>query len=94
MAFITLDRNKLKDNYNYLENLFQEQGIEWAIVTKMLCGNKAFLKEVHNLGIGQMCDSRVSNLKAIKSIDPSIETIYIKPPPKRSIPSIVRYANN
>ncbi|MGM0376408.1 MAG: alanine racemase [Bacteroidota bacterium] len=93
MAFITLDRKKLKDNYNYLENLFHEHGIDWAIVTKMLCGNKAYLREVHNLGIGQMCDSRVSNLKAIKSIDPSIETIYIKPPPKRSIPSIVRYAD-
>ena len=93
MAFITLDRKKLKDNFNYLENLFQEHNIDWAIVTKMLCGNKAYLREVHNLGIGQMCDSRVSNLKAIKSIDQSIETLYIKPPPKRSIPSIVRYAD-
>jgi predicted amino acid racemase len=59
----------------------------------MLCGNKAYLKEVFDLGINQVCDSRVSNLKAIKSVNHNIETIYIKPPPKRSIPSIVRYAD-
>ncbi|PWD98179.1 alanine racemase [Marinilabilia rubra] len=93
MAFITLDRKKLKDNYNYLNNLFNDHEIEWSIVTKMLCGNKAYLKEIFDLGIKQVCDSRVSNLKAIKSVNPDIETIYIKPPPKRSIPSIVRYAD-
>jgi predicted amino acid racemase len=93
MAFITLDRKKLKDNYNYLDNLFKKNNIEWSIVTKMLCGNKAYLKEVFDLGINQVCDSRVSNLKAIKSVNHNIETIYIKPPPKRSIPSIVRYAD-
>ncbi len=93
MAFLTLDRKKLKDNYNYLEDLFSKHNIEWAIVTKMLCGNKAYLKEVFDLGIKQVCDSRVSNIKAIKSLNQNIETIYIKPPPKRSIPSIVRYAD-
>ena len=93
MAFITLDRKKLKENYNYLNNLFGENNIDWAIVTKMLCGNKAYLKEVFDLGIKQVCDSRVSNLKAIKAVNPEMETIYIKPPPKRSIPSIVRYAD-
>ncbi len=59
----------------------------------MLCGNKTYLKEVMDLGISQVCDSRVANLKAIKSINPNIEAIYIKPPPRRSIPSIVKYAD-
>ncbi len=45
------------------------------------------------LDIEQVCDSRVTNLKIIKSIKPSVETIYIKPPAKRSIPNIVRYAD-
>lgn len=93
MAFITLDRYKLKDNFDYLDNLFNENNIDWAIVTKMLCGNKTYLKEVLDLGIRQVCDSRVSNLKAIKSLNPKVETIYIKPPPKRSIKSIVKYAD-
>lgn len=93
MAFITLNRKKLKENYTYLDKLFKKHKINWAIVSKMLCGNKTYLKEVLDLGIQQICDSRVSNLRAIKSLNPDIETIYIKPPPKRSIPGIVRYSD-
>ncbi|HYX06060.1 MAG TPA: hypothetical protein VE912_04935, partial [Bacteroidales bacterium] len=93
MAYIELHREKLKHNFNFLDKLFKDNGIRWGIVSKLLCGNKEYLKEVIDLGIGQMLDSRVSNLKAIKSIDPNVETIYIKPPAKRSIPGIVKYAD-
>ncbi|MCT4640338.1 MAG: alanine racemase [Bacteroidales bacterium] len=93
MAFITLNPDKLKDNYNYLSNLFKEKNISWAVVTKLLCGNKVFLEELIKLGVKQVCDSRVLNLKTIKSLDSSIETIYIKPPPKRSIKQIIKYAD-
>ncbi|EAY24782.1 conserved hypothetical protein [Microscilla marina ATCC 23134] len=40
-----------------------------------------------------MCDSRISNLKLIKKINKDITTVYIKPPAKRSIKSIVTYAD-
>lgn len=93
MAFITLDATKLKQNYLFLEKLFKKHNIYWSVVTKMLCGNKDFLKEVLDLGIQQVCDSRVTNLKVVKSINPKVETIYIKPPAKRSIPSVVKYAD-
>ncbi len=93
MAYITLNRKKLSENFNYLTDLFNSQGIQWAIVTKVLCGNMTFLEEVVKLGVSQLCDSRITNLKAIKKIAPSIETIYIKPPPSRSIPELVKYAD-
>ena len=93
MAFITLDRKKLKKNYTYLDRLFKKNNIQWSVVTKMLCGNKLFLQEVLSLGIKQVSDSRTSNLKAVKAIDPTVETIYIKPPAKRSISSVVKYAD-
>ncbi len=93
MAFVTLDIKKLKSNFEYLNVLFKKNGIEWAIVSKMLSGNKTFLTELLKFDISQICDSRVSNLKEIKSINPKIETIYIKPPAKRSISSIVKYAD-
>ncbi len=93
MAIVTLDAKKLKSNFVFLQNLFSKHQIQWSIVTKMLCGNKEYLSEVLQLGIKQVCDSRVSNLKAIKAIDPTIETIYIKPPAKRSVSSIVKYAD-
>ncbi len=93
MAFITLDLKKLKSNFDYLNTLFKKNSIEWSIVSKMLSGNKKYLTELLKFDINQICDSRVSNLKVIKSINPKIKTIYIKPPAKRSISSIVKYAD-
>jgi len=90
---MTLDSRKLKSNYEYLDRLFKMNGIQWTVVTKMLCGNRLYLNEVLKLGVTQASDSRVSNLKAIKAINPAIETIYIKPPAKRAIPSVVKYAD-
>ena len=93
MAFVTLDIKKLKSNFDYLNTLFKKNGIEWSVVSKLLSGNKIFLTELLKFDIKQVCDSRISNLKEIKSINPKIETIYIKPPAKRSISSVVKYAD-
>lgn len=93
MAYLTLDRKKLRTNYNYLNKLFRENGIEWAIVTKMLCGHRDYLQEVINLGIEEICDARISNLKTVKELNPDVQTVYIKPPAKRALPDIVRYAD-
>lgn len=93
MAYITLDTNKLKRNFEFLNNLFTEQQIQWSVVTKILCGNRDYLTELLSFPIRQVCDSRVSNLKMIKEIKPEVETIYIKPPAKRSIKGIVKYAD-
>lgn len=93
MAYIKLYRDKLRENYNFLDNLFKENGIKWGITTKLLCGHTDFLNEVANLGIGEMHDSRISNLKKIKEIDPEVLTIYIKPPPRDIVPSVVKYAD-
>ncbi|MBN1650740.1 MAG: alanine/ornithine racemase family PLP-dependent enzyme [Bacteroidales bacterium] len=93
MAFVTLDIKKLKSNFDYLNTLFKKNHIEWSVVSKILSGNKVYLQELLKFDIDQICDSRVSNLKTIKSINPKIETIYIKPPAKRSIPSVVKYAD-
>jgi predicted amino acid racemase len=88
-----LNRSKLKHNYEFLTDFFQRHNKEWGIVTKMLCGHREFLKVVLDLGIKQVHDSRISNLKTIKKINPFVETVYIKPPAKKSIRSIVQYAD-
>lgn len=93
MALLKLYRDKLRHNYTFLDALFRQHGIEWGIVTKLLCGHKEFIKEVIELGIRQIHDSRVSNLKVVKQLQPDIQTVYVKPPPKRSIASIVQYAD-
>jgi len=93
MAYITLNKKSLANNYSFLQSLFKSRHKEWAPVLKMLCGNKTFLEYVLSLGDEQVCDARLSNLKTIKSINPKKETIYIKPPAKRSISRIVKYAD-
>jgi predicted amino acid racemase len=93
MAYLTLNKKNLEKNYLYLKNTFLKHTIEWAIVSKLLCGNKKYLSVISDLGIQEICDSRVSNLKLIKEINPEIQTVYIKPPAKRSIPQIVKYAD-
>lgn len=93
MAFIKLDRKKLKHNYTFLQNIFQSRNIEWGVVSKLLCGNQLYLKELINLGAKEIHDSRISNLKIVKEIAPEIQTVYIKPPAKRSITKIVKFAD-
>ena len=93
MAYLTMNKDRLKHNYEFLNTLFSKHEKDWAVVTKLLCGNEMLLEEVLKLGIKEVCDSRLSNLKTIKEIDPSIQTVYIKPPPKRSIKNVVKYAD-
>ncbi len=93
MAVLKLYRDKLKHNYEHLNNAFLAHGIDWGIVTKLLCGNELLLKEVLDLGVKEIHDSRVTNLKAIKKVAPDVQTVYIKPSPKKSIPEIVTYAD-
>lgn len=93
MAYIELYKNKLKHNFEFLRKLVTDQNKEMAVVSKMLCGNKLYIKELINLGAKEICDSRISNLKVVKEINPKVETVYIKPPAKKSIKSIVKYAD-
>jgi ornithine racemase len=93
MAFIELNRAKLEHNFNFLNELFEKNHIRWGIVSKILCGNKPFIRVLLELGVKEIHDSRISNLKAIKSLDPDVQTVYIKPPPRRSIRNLLKYAD-
>jgi len=93
MAYVKLYRSELRHNFEYLDSLFKENGIKWGITTKLLCGNKEFINEVINLGVGEVHDSRISNLRVVKKVDPDTVTIYIKPPPKDTIPDLIKYAD-
>lgn len=93
MSYITLNTDKLVHNYNFLNNLFKEHHIEWAVVAKLLCGNEKFLKCLLEISNKEVCDSRLTNLRHIKKISPLTNTVYIKPPAKRLVKSIVTYAD-
>lgn len=93
MAYLKLYRSELRHNFSYLDSLFKKNGIKWGITTKLLCGTRSYLEEVIGLGVGEVHDSRISNLRVVKEIDPDTLTIYIKPPPKDTIPDLVKYAD-
>lgn len=93
MAYLTLYKEKLAHNFQYLKNLFQENNMHWGVVSKLLCGNETYLKLLIDLGIKEIHDSRISNLKKIKEINPQVQTAYIKPPAKRSISDVISYAD-
>jgi predicted amino acid racemase len=93
MAVLKLYREKLAHNFNYLNALFLGNEIEWGVVTKLLCGTKLYLQELVRLGVREMHDTRISNLKMIKSIAPDVQTVYIKPPARRSITNVINYAD-
>ncbi len=93
MAYLKLYRDELRHNFNFLDKLFKQNGIKWGITTKLFCGNRDYLNEVINLEIGEVHDSRISNLRVIKEINPDTITIYIKPPPKDIVKDVVKYAD-
>ncbi|MER2999462.1 alanine racemase [Pontibacter populi] len=93
MAVLKLYRDRLQHNYRHIDKVFKEHNIDWGIVTKLLCGEEKFLKEVLALGVKEIHDSRVTNLKAIKKVAPDVQTVYIKPAPKKSIPEIIEFAD-
>ena len=93
MAQLLLNKSALRHNYNFLKQLFQPHNIQFAVVSKLLCGTKSFLQELISLDIEEVADSRISNLAKIKKISPSIRTIYIKPPAKKSIRKVIQFAD-
>ncbi|RED96225.1 alanine racemase [Marinoscillum furvescens] len=93
MAYLKLKKKSLQHNYQFIAKHLDKEGIEWGVVSKLLCGNKTYLQELINLGVKEIHDSRISNLKTVKKMDPSLQTVYIKPPAKKAIKNVVAYAD-
>lgn len=93
MAYLNLNRDALARNYATLQAMFAERGIHWGVTTKLLCGNPLYLAEVLRLGAGELLDSRLHNLRVIKSLAPGVQTVYIKPPARDNIPEVVAHAD-
>ncbi|WP_162342035.1 alanine racemase [Cyclobacterium salsum] len=93
MAFLNLYRNKLKENFDFLKKEFDTNEVSWGVVSKVLCGNRKYIKELIDMGADEIHDSRISNLAKVKEINPEVQTVYIKPPSKRNLADMVKYAD-
>lgn len=93
MAYLNLYKENLNHNFRFLQNLFNEHELSWGVVSKLLCGNKKYLKLLIELGFREIHDSRITNLRRIKELDPEVQTVYIKPPARGSISKIISCAD-
>ncbi|MGO1401363.1 MAG: alanine racemase [Flaviflexus sp.] len=93
MARVTLSRSKLRTNYKNLEDLLERKDVSWGAVSKLFCGDMSFIGEVLDLGIAEVHDSRIANLRAIKEQHPEVRTVYIKPAAHSAISDVVAWAD-
>jgi ornithine racemase len=93
MAVLTLHADRLHHNFRVLNDLFTRADASWSIVTKLLCGHEEFTREVLSTGIASVCDSRLTNIRAVARIAPELERCYIKPPPKLAVKGVAEYCD-
>lgn len=97
MARLTIHLDKIVANIERIDALMSEHGKTWSLVVKVLGSNSQALsallahpvvRQTHSLAVSQW---RV--LKLVKEIDPSLVTLYIKPPGIRNAGNVVRFAD-
>lgn len=97
MAELIIQTEKIKNNIKFLSNYFDKRDIKWSLITKVFSGDKEFLKNVLTLDviekINSVGDSRLTSIKNLKEVNPSMRTIYIKPPAEIYAEEVVQYAD-
>lgn len=97
MAELIINTNKIKQNIKDLSKFFKEKNIEWSLITKVFSGDQEFLRNVLTEdvieNINSVGDSRLTSLKNLKSVNPNMRTIYIKPPAITYADEVIEYAD-
>lgn len=97
MAELIIYSERIKKNIKELSSFFKGNNIEWSLVTKVFSGDKTFLKSILTedviQNINSIGDSRLTSLRNLRDVNPSLRTIYIKPPAKIYADDVVKYAN-
>jgi predicted amino acid racemase len=97
MAELIIYTKKIQNNIKYLSEYFHKHNIKWSLVTKVFSGDLDFLQHVLTDDvidkIDSVGDSRLTSLKNLKTVNPKVRTIYIKPPAKIFADEIIQYAD-
>lgn len=88
-----VDLNALHHNIRKIDQWVQGHGASWSLVTKAMCGHEEILQGLANMGARSMADSRLANLSAIKNLDESTETWYLRLPHYPALEKVVRLAD-
>jgi len=97
MAYLKIYPSRIIQNIRKINDLMKKHDKQWSLVTKVLGGHKKTLEKIMQsdaiLDTHSIADSRVSNLRVIKGINKDIVTMYLKPPAKSYVKSVVKYAD-
>ncbi len=97
MAELVIKPSKIISNIKKISAVLEKENIKWSLIAKILSANEAVLKEIIESdainGLHSIGDSRLSGIKVIKKINPSIRTIYIKPPAPNLAKQIVEFCD-
>lgn len=87
--------SKLRDNMRYLNNLFSSCAwpIAWTPVTKATCAHPDIVKVLLSEGVAEIADSRIENLKQVKSLSSSCRTLLLRLPGLHEITDVIQYAD-
>lgn len=97
MARLKINLDALTANVKSITELLTANRKSWSLVVKALGTDKRVLsvllshpcvKAVHSVAVSQW-----KALRLVKEIDPSLRTMYIKPPVLKNVPQIVKYAD-
>ena len=97
MAELIIHAEKIKSNIRYLSDFFDRNDIQWSLITKVFSGDKEFLRNILTSDVidkvNSVGDSRLTSLKNLKTVNPDMRTIYIKPPAETYADDVVKYAD-
>ncbi len=97
MARLKVHIDRLTENIETINAFMRKHGKEWSLVVKVLGTDKAVLTKLlqHEaiLGTHSIAVSQWKSLRMVKDLNPSLRTMYIKPPSPKNVSYIVKYAD-
>jgi len=90
MTTVTIDLHALRHNYDVIRRWMADHGAKWNIVTKVLCGYQPVIRALHMFGARCFGDSRLENLRAIKSAVPDSRSWYLRVPNLDKVEDVVK----
>ena len=97
MARLKVHIHRLIQNIETITAFMRNHEKEWTLVVKVLGTDKAVLSKILQhpaiLGTHSIAVSQWKSLRLIKELNPSLRTMYIKPPAIGNVSEIVKYAD-
>ncbi len=90
---IEIDREKLQENARVILDACRKRDINVTGVTKVTCAHPAVARALTAAGFTSLADSRLSNLRRLRRVEPELELMLLRLPPPSRAEEVVRWAD-